>query len=192
MTQHERDPKSLLPLTSTTFSILLSLVSSDSHAYRLRQELDARQEGMMRAGVGTLYRAIDSLLEQELITKATNRPNPSDDDPRRIYYSITPFGRMVVEAEAQRMAELVQEAVEKGIRCNYKSHCDPDTGNTNSNDSGSDPSDQSFDQNRKKWLSTQPLDHYLQSKGALTLPLHTREHSMDRGSPINLLSKICN
>jgi hypothetical protein len=55
------------------------------------------------------------MLEQGLIVEPRQRPLPELDDERRRYYRITPFGRIVAEAESRRMAQLVRMARARGF-----------------------------------------------------------------------------
>jgi DNA-binding PadR family transcriptional regulator len=66
----------------------------------------------VRPGTGTLYAAIQRLLDELLIEESDDRPDPQDDDTRRRYYSLTALGRRVAEAEARRMDQLVALARE--------------------------------------------------------------------------------
>ena len=63
--------------------------------------------GRVRLGPGTLYGALKRLLELELIEESERRPDPELDDERRRYYRLTPLGRRVLSAEANRHASLV-------------------------------------------------------------------------------------
>ena len=74
-----------------------------------------RTAGVVRLGTGTLYTAISRLLEQELIEEPDERPAADEDDERRRYYRLTPFGREVANAEARRLAALVRMARSRGI-----------------------------------------------------------------------------
>jgi len=45
----------------------------------------------------------------------TSRRQARDDDPRRIYYRLSPFGRRVLASEMVRLRELVQLAEARRI-----------------------------------------------------------------------------
>jgi DNA-binding PadR family transcriptional regulator len=104
------DVTALLPLPPATFHILLALAADDRHGYGIMQDVEVRTEGALHLSPGTLYRTIQRLLEQGLITE---RRGPRNDDPRRRYYRITPFGTTVARAEALRLNQLVRLA--KGV-----------------------------------------------------------------------------
>jgi DNA-binding PadR family transcriptional regulator len=53
------------------------------------------------------------MLEQGLLVETRERPE--DDDERRRYYRITPLGREVAKAEAQRLQQLVRLARRSGF-----------------------------------------------------------------------------
>ena len=104
-----------LPLPPATFHILLALASDALHGYAIIQDVEARTGGELRLSPGTLYRSIQRMLQQGLIVETDDRPAPQDDDERRRYYRLTPFGRAVARAEAARLAELVQMARAQGL-----------------------------------------------------------------------------
>jgi DNA-binding PadR family transcriptional regulator len=55
------------------------------------------------------------MLEQGLIVEPRERPAAKDDDERRRYYRLTPFGRRVAEAEMRRLSDLVRIARQVGL-----------------------------------------------------------------------------
>jgi DNA-binding PadR family transcriptional regulator len=79
------------------------------------QDVEQRTGGALRLSAGTLYRAIQRMLDQALISESDERPEPELDDERRRYYRITPLGEAVARAEARRMAELVRMARAQGL-----------------------------------------------------------------------------
>jgi DNA-binding PadR family transcriptional regulator len=109
------DPASLLPLPSATFHILLALSEDDRHGYAIIQDVAARTRGELRLSAGTLYRSIQRMLEQGLLRETRERPSPEEDDERRRYYRITPYGNAVARAEARRLTQLVKFARESGF-----------------------------------------------------------------------------
>ena len=115
MTADRPDTDALLPLPPATFHILLSLAEGDRHGYGIIQDVEQRTGGELRLSAGTLYRSIQRLLEQGLIVESTRRPAPAEDDERRRYYRLTPFGTAVARAEARRLSELVRMARARGL-----------------------------------------------------------------------------
>jgi DNA-binding PadR family transcriptional regulator len=109
------DTTSFLPLPAASFHILLALADTDRHGYAIIQDVAARTGGEVRLGAGTLYRSIQRLLEQGLVVEPRRRPAPSQDDPRRRYYRVTPLGLAVARAEARRLEGLVRLARAQGL-----------------------------------------------------------------------------
>lgn len=115
MKKANNDPTSMLPLTPATFHILLALVNNDQHGYGIMKEIAERTEQRVNIGAGTLYGAIKRLLAQGLIIEVGERPDPELDDERRRYYRLTEFGSRVVQAEAERLADLVRQLQAKQL-----------------------------------------------------------------------------
>jgi DNA-binding PadR family transcriptional regulator len=110
-----RDPESFLPLAPSVFHILLTLADRERHGYGIMREVEGRTGGEVHLGPGTLYGSIKRMLAEGLIEESDERPDPEMDDHRRRYYRITPFGRRVAGAEAERLAELVNMARERKL-----------------------------------------------------------------------------
>jgi DNA-binding PadR family transcriptional regulator len=115
MNDWTRDAEALLPLTPAVFQILLALAGGERHGYSIMREIASRTEGKTRVGPGTLYRSIKQMLAAGLIEETDERPDPALDVERRRYYRLTAFGRRVAEAEAQRLARLVDAARAKQL-----------------------------------------------------------------------------
>jgi DNA-binding PadR family transcriptional regulator len=114
--REDRDEvEALLPLPLATFHILLALCDDDRHGYAILQEVARRTGGELRLSAGTLYRSIQRMLEQGLLEERRERPAPEQDDERRRYYRITPFGSAVARAEAERLNALVRLARAVGL-----------------------------------------------------------------------------
>ena len=115
-----QDPESLLPLTPVVLHILLALADErqGKHGYAVAREVEALTDDRIRMGPGTLYGSIQRMLDASLIEEA-QRPKRSktqpDDDERRRYYKLTPFGRRVLELEVGRLAHVVSIARRKQI-----------------------------------------------------------------------------
>ncbi|HEV7180830.1 MAG TPA: helix-turn-helix transcriptional regulator, partial [Candidatus Baltobacteraceae bacterium] len=58
-------------------------------------------------GPGTLYRLIKQMLADGWISEV-HKIDP--EDPRRRYYKLTPWGRRIARAEAERLADIVRVA----------------------------------------------------------------------------------
>jgi DNA-binding PadR family transcriptional regulator len=95
------------PLTPAMFYVLLALAGEDLHGYAILKEVGLRTAGKVRMSTGTLYGIIKRLLSDGLIAELRARPAESGDDERRKYYRLTPLGRQVAAAEAERMDEVL-------------------------------------------------------------------------------------
>ena len=100
-----RDPAELIPLTPALFHVLLSLADGDKHGYAILKEVESRTDGEVVLSTGTLYGIVKRLLADGLIREAA-----SLSDQRRTAYRLTPFGRKVALAEAERLRTLVATA----------------------------------------------------------------------------------
>jgi DNA-binding PadR family transcriptional regulator len=100
--------QSILPLKTQWFHIMLSLAGEEQHGYGIMQEVLQRTTGKVRLWPATLYGSIKRLIEADLIEESSARPAPEFDDARRRYYRLTPLGSRVLNAECERLQELVQ------------------------------------------------------------------------------------
>ena len=89
-------------LTEAVYYILLSLVEP-MHGYGIMQKAESLSNGRVRLAAGTLYGAINSLLEKGWITAL-----PGEKDSRKKEYQITQEGRQALEAELLRLKELLE------------------------------------------------------------------------------------
>jgi DNA-binding PadR family transcriptional regulator len=102
-----------MQLPEATFHILMAVADEDRHGYGIIQDVLTSTNGKLKLSAGTLYRSIQRMLEQGLIVETHERAE--DDDERRRYYRITPAGREVAKAEAQRLQHLVRLARKSGF-----------------------------------------------------------------------------
>jgi DNA-binding PadR family transcriptional regulator len=98
-----RDPSAFLPLKHDVFDILLVLLESDAHGYRILKESRQRAGRTGQLQAGTLYRLLRQMLDRGLVEEIDAPPREATDERRR-FYRITLFGRAVVRAEARRWA----------------------------------------------------------------------------------------
>jgi len=104
----EIDVQTFIPLKTQWFHIMLSLAGEGQHGYGIMQEVLQRTTGKVRLWPATLYGSIKRLIEAELIEESDERPAPELDDARRRYYRLTALGRQVLDAECERLQELVR------------------------------------------------------------------------------------
>ena len=88
-------------LTEAVFYILLALYTP-MHGYRIMQTVRELSHERVNLGAGTLYGAINTLLE-----KAWIQPVPGEQDSRKKAYEITAMGKSTVETEIRRLEELL-------------------------------------------------------------------------------------
>ena len=105
-----RDPQALLPLKPIELLVLTMLSAGERHGYGLRQDIVEHTEGRVTLEAGNLYRHIRRLQNDDLIDETEPRPVARDDDERRIYYRLLPFGRQVLAAELDRLRALMRIA----------------------------------------------------------------------------------
>ncbi|HYL09922.1 MAG TPA: PadR family transcriptional regulator [Candidatus Acidoferrales bacterium] len=115
MSSQRFDPVPFLPLTPALFHVLLALAEEDRHGYAILKEVELRTRGEVRLSTGTLYGIIKRLLSEGLILELRQRPAASEDDERRRYYRLTPLGRAVAEAEAERLEKVVALARSRNL-----------------------------------------------------------------------------
>lgn len=110
MSPKPRDPRSFLPLTPRVLHVLLALAEGPVHGYGVILAVQQLTDGLIVLRTGTLYVLIRRLLDLKLVDESDARPAPDDDDERRIYYSLTPLGRQVLDAESKRLSSVVSTA----------------------------------------------------------------------------------
>ncbi|CDM70073.1 Transcriptional regulator PadR family protein [Clostridium bornimense] len=96
-----------LPLTETTFYILLALLEP-AHGYLIMQKVEELSDGHVRIAAGTLYGALENLIKQKFIVLV-----PTNDKRRKVY-KITDKGREILKLDLDRikhMAEVTEEAL---------------------------------------------------------------------------------
>jgi DNA-binding PadR family transcriptional regulator len=101
-----KTPESFLPLTPVAFEILLALADGERHGYDVMIEVERRTGGRISPNPGTLYRALDRLVQEGLLMTTVRS---ADGESRRLF-SLSPFGRDVASAEAARLADQVLAA----------------------------------------------------------------------------------
>lgn len=89
-------------LTEAVYYILLSL-ATPRHGYGIMQEAERMSQGRVKLAAGTLYGAINGLLDKGWI-KAV----PGAEDSRRKEYALTEAGREALNRELDRLKELVE------------------------------------------------------------------------------------
>lgn len=91
-----------------TFLILTALAEEPRHGYGVIQEVAHLSQGRVTLRPGTLYGALDRLVEQGLVV--ADREEIVDGRLRR-YYRLSDDGAEVLAAEAQRLTSNADAAV---------------------------------------------------------------------------------
>jgi DNA-binding PadR family transcriptional regulator len=99
-------PESFLPLTPVAFEILLALAEGERHGYEIMLAIERRTAGRTSPNPGTLYRALDRLVQEGLLTSGVR----SVEGESRRLFSLSPLGRAVASAEAARLSDQVLAA----------------------------------------------------------------------------------
>ena len=90
-------------LTEAVYYILLSLAAEPLHGYGIIQNSDKLSGGRVRLAAGTLYGAINTLLEKGWIAAL-----PGENNSRKKEYAITDTGLAVLSEELKRLSELIE------------------------------------------------------------------------------------
>ena len=95
----ESTVKSYLPMSETAYLILISL-REPKHGYGIAKWVHEKTNGRIRLGSGTIYGTLSKMQNDHLITVY-------DEIDNRIIYEITTRGKTVLNAEIERLKELV-------------------------------------------------------------------------------------
>jgi len=85
-----------------TYFTLAALLEGPLHGYAIAKRAEQLSDGRVRLAAGTLYAALDRLLEQGLVAVAGEEVVRGR---ARRYYRITGAGGEAVRAEARRLSE---------------------------------------------------------------------------------------
>jgi DNA-binding PadR family transcriptional regulator len=95
-----------LPLTETTYFLLLSMASEPRHGYAILKDVQHLSSGRIILSTGTLYGAIKRLVELEWIERFENSVEIENGRPRK-EYRLTNLGQQIFNAEFARLQNLV-------------------------------------------------------------------------------------
>lgn len=110
-----RPAEALLPLKPVDLLVLSMLSAGERHGYGIRQDILEHTNGALALEAGNLYRTIRHLEADGLLDESPRRSSRDEDDERRRYYRLTPFGRRVLGAELQRVRRLVRLGEERRV-----------------------------------------------------------------------------
>lgn len=97
----EKIIKKYLPLTETTYYILLCMVEPN-HGYAIMQQVDEMTGGAVTLGPGTLYGATTKLVKDGVIAQIEG-----EDGGRKKSYILTDLGREILNREYKRLQSLI-------------------------------------------------------------------------------------
>ena len=101
------EPSEALPLSESTFLILVSLSSGPKHGYAIMKEVEELSHGRVKLSTGTLYGAIKRMLADAWIRRV-EEPAREPGGRERKSYALTARGWRVLEAETQRLRRLLE------------------------------------------------------------------------------------
>jgi DNA-binding PadR family transcriptional regulator len=97
------------------FQILLALADRDLHGFAVMNDVLDRTGGRMRLWPGMLYRSFSRLLALGYVVEVDAPRHAESGGGRPRFYRITPLGRRVCAAEAERLAGFVKVARRKKL-----------------------------------------------------------------------------
>lgn len=98
-----------LPLTETTYFIMLILADGPRHGYAIMKEASQLSQGRVELSTGTLYGALKRLLDQGWIRRTEDSEGGATGRVRKVY-SLTTLGRQILVAEVHRLQSLAKAA----------------------------------------------------------------------------------
>jgi DNA-binding PadR family transcriptional regulator len=101
------EAQNYLPLTETSFFILLSLATTPKHGYGIIKEVEVFSGGRVILAAGTLYSALRRMLEDGWIERLEDEHSNGEGRERKLY-SLTDLGRRIFELETKRLQKLVR------------------------------------------------------------------------------------
>ena len=96
----------IFPLTEPVLLVLMSLAEQPRHGYLILKDIEAMSGGRVRLSTGTLYGALQRLLDQGWIERIQEEDAPRD----RRTYRLTSRGRRNLQMEIDRMRHLTKLA----------------------------------------------------------------------------------
>lgn len=105
----EKDWTSYLPLTETTFFILVSLANGPRHGYAILKDVSALSNNRITLSTGTLYGALKRLMDEDWIVRQEREERQEGVRDRKVYILSGP-GKNLLMAEIKRLQSLVRVA----------------------------------------------------------------------------------
>ena len=89
---------------------MLALAGGAKHGYAIKQDIEARTDGEMRLGPGTLYEAIQRLEDGGLISESGGDEPGNGQEAQRRYYKLTERGWSALRTEIRQLGLVVDHA----------------------------------------------------------------------------------
>jgi len=93
-------------LSEPVFLVLLSLAEQPRHGYSILKDIESMSDGRVLLSTGTLYGALQRLLDNGWIERVQEENTPRD----RRTYRLTSRGRRNLQMEIERMRHLTRMA----------------------------------------------------------------------------------
>ena len=98
-----------VPLTETTYFILLSLSPKPKHGYAIMKDVQTLSENRVVLSTGTLYGALKRLLDLGWIVRLDDA-DPKGNTRDRKVYKLSQHGQRVLKEEIVRLNKLLMAA----------------------------------------------------------------------------------
>src|SRR5215470_7699018 len=99
-------------LSEPVLLVLLSLAEQPRHGYSILKDIESMSDGRVLLGTGTLYGALERLLDHGWIERVQEENAPRD----RRTYRLTSRGRKNLQMEIERMRHLTKWASLRVVR----------------------------------------------------------------------------
>ena len=96
-----------LPLTETSFFILLSLATTPKHGYGIIKEVESISGNRVVLATGTLYSALRRMLEDGWIERMDEDLSDGNNRDRKLY-RLSDLGKRILRLESERLHALVR------------------------------------------------------------------------------------
>jgi DNA-binding PadR family transcriptional regulator len=103
-------PTDHLPMNPLEFHVLLVLMEGQLHGYGIAKVIEERETGIGKVLPTNLYRRLRDMAGSGMISEAAD----SDGGQRRLF-QMTPYGKEVAQAEAERLEALVISARQQSL-----------------------------------------------------------------------------
>lgn len=90
-----------LPVRPSAFAVMAVLAEGAKPGVQILERLEGIGSGIL--GPGTLYRVLRELRQERLIERVASPEGEGGGDDRQQFHALSPLGRRVLEAEAERL-----------------------------------------------------------------------------------------